>query len=167
MPTWPKPSELKSFYGDPDAGHDGVADRTWEVTNLERFAPPYRMVLAWDPSKQLNSITCHQRCASSLHKILTNIAAHYGSQEAIEKARMHMFGGTYNFRLTRGGVTLSTHSYGCAIDLDPASNMLGRPYKEALGMMPQAVVKIFEAEGAVWGGRWRRPDCMHFQFAQA
>ena len=163
--TWPKSRDVVAYYGDSDTGHDGIPDRTWELANLERFAPPYRMVLAWDTTKELHSITCHKKCASSLFKILTSICAHYGSQAAIEAARMHMFGGAYNFRLMRGSLKLSMHAYGCAIDLDPASNALGRPYKETLGMMPMAVVEIFEAEGAIWGGRWKRPDCQHFQFA--
>lgn len=160
---WPKASELKAFYGDPDAGHDGIPDRVWEMNNLERFSPPYRMVLAWDTKKALNSITCHKKCASSLLLILNRIADHYGSQEAIEKARMHMFGGAYNFRLMRGATKLSMHAYGCAIDLDPEANRMGRPYKEMHGMMPMAVVNIFKAEGWAWGGAWKRPDAMHFE----
>lgn len=160
---WPLQSQMKAFYGDPDAGGDGVADRVWELNNLERISPPYRMVLAWDTSKKVNSITVHKKCASSLLRILTRIAEHYGSEQAIEAARMHYFGGCYNFRMTRGGVTLSNHSYAAALDLDPAANGLGIRYKESNGMMPMAVVNIFEAEGWFWGGRFKRPDCMHFE----
>jgi hypothetical protein len=163
MASWPKARELKSHYGDPDAGHDGLPDRMWEVENLERFAPPYGMVLAWDKTKKLNSITCHKKCASSLLKVLENIQDHYGTQEKIEEARMHLFGGAYNFRLMRGSTKLSMHSYGCAIDLDPEANPMGLQYRESSGMMRGAVVKIFEAEGWRWGGLWKRPDAMHFE----
>jgi hypothetical protein len=31
--------------------------------------------------------------------------------------------------------------------------------------MPDAVVKLFAAEGWVWGGPWSKPDGMHFQAA--
>lgn len=163
MEKWPTAAKVKEFYGDPDAGHDGVADRVWEMANIERFAPPYRMVLAWDPTKRVSAIACHKACASSLHRILTKIAEYFGSEQAIEANRMHMYGGAYNFRLMRGSTKLSMHSYGCSIDLDPASNGLGRAYKESMGMMPMAVVEIFKAEGWAWGGRWKRPDCMHFE----
>lgn len=163
MSSWPTASELKAYYGDPDAGHDGVPDRVWELENLERFSPPYRMVLAWDKARALNSITCHKRCASSLMKILENIRDHYGTQAKIEEARMHLYGGAYNFRLMRGSTKLSMHSYGCAIDLDPEANRMGLWYQEESGMMPKAVVKIFEAEGWHWGGLWKRPDAMHFE----
>jgi hypothetical protein len=160
---WPKQSDVRAFYGDPDQDHDGIASRMWEVENLERIAPPYGMVLAWDKTRKLNSITIHKKCASSLFRILTKIADHYGSQEKLEAARMHLYGGAYNFRMMRGSTKLSMHAYGCAIDLDPASNGLGIKYREANGMMPMAVVNIFRAEGWRWGGDFKRPDCMHFE----
>lgn len=163
MNRWPKPAEVRAFYGDPDPDHNGVADRMWEMNSLERISPPYRMVLAWDTARRLNSITVHKKCASSLFRILEAIAKHYGSEQGIEANRMHMFGGTYAFRLTRGGVSLSMHSYACAIDLDPASNGLGRAWKESQGMMPEAVIDIFKGEGWAWGGDFKRPDAMHFE----
>lgn len=165
MNVWPTQAEIKNFYGDPDAGHDGVADRVWELNNLERITPPYRMVLAWDKTKQLNSITCHKKCASSLLRILENIQAYYGTQDKIEHARMHLFGGAYNFRMMRGSTKLSMHAYGCAIDLDPEANPMGTTYHEDSGMMPVQVVQIFRNEGWTWGGRWQRPDAQHFQAA--
>ena len=78
---------------------------------------------------------------------------------------MHLCGGAFNFRLKRGGNSLSIHSWGAAIDLDPERNALGRRYRAGAGMMPMAVVEIFAAEGWVWGGPWSRPDAMHFQAA--
>ena len=164
--TWPLQSQMKAFYGDPDASGDGVADRRWEIDNLERIKPPYRMVLAWDKTRTVSSIAVHKKCASSLLRILTGIAAHFGSEQAIEANRMHLYGGCYNFRMMRGSTKLSMHAYAAAIDLDPESNPLGMRYREASGMMPMAVVKLFEAEGWTWGGRWKRPDAQHFQAAR-
>jgi len=163
MTEWPKPYEVKSFYGDPDPHHEGVPDRQWELNNLERITPPYRMVLAWDKTKRLNSITVHKKCASSLLLILNKISLHFGSEQAIEANRMHLFGGCFNFRMMRGANKLSMHAYGCAIDLDPESNPLGKAYWEPAGMMPMAVVEIFRSEGWTWGGTWKRPDCQHFE----
>lgn len=165
---WPLQSQMKSFYGDPDASGDGVADRVWELNNLERITPPYRMVLAWDKSKKVNSITVHKKCASSLLRVLTKIAEHFGSEQAIEANRMHLYGGCFNFRTIRGHSVpvLSTHAYGAAIDLDPEMNPLGKRWRESDGMMPAAVVAIFQAEGWTWGGKWKRPDAQHFQAAR-
>ena len=86
--------------------------------------------------------------------------------EAIERARLDLCGGVFNFRLQRGGSNLSIHSWGAAIDIDPERNRLGRRYSAGAGMIPRAAVDIFEAEGWEWGGRWSRPDAMHFQAAR-
>lgn len=170
MSAWPNPSRdaLRAFYGNPDANADGTADPKWEAANLVRIPTPYRMVLAWDEDVVLKSIRCHQKVAPSLTRVLDAIARHYGTQEAIEKARMHLFGGAYSFRVIRGGSTLSLHSYGAAIDLDPANNPLGLRYdpSQRAGMMPRAVIELFEAEGWLWGGKWSRPDGQHFQATQ-
>lgn len=163
MSKWPKPHEVRSFYGNPDANADGQPDPAWEAANLMSITPPYRMVLAWDPTRRLRSIRVHKKCASSLLLCLNKISLLYGSEQGVEANRMHLFGGVYNFRLIRGGTRLSMHAYGCAVDLDPERNPLGKKYDEDAGMIPMAVVKIFEDEGWAWGGRWSRPDCQHFE----
>lgn len=165
---WPKPdaASLNAFYGNPDPNHDGVADRAWEDANLTRLAPPYRMALAWDPTKSVSTIRVHKKCAPSLDRILHAIAAHYGTQEAIDAARMHLFGGCYAFRLKRGGTSLSNHSWASAIDLDPARNGFGVKWRPNAGMMSEAVVDLFAAEGWRWGGKWATADAMHFEAVQ-
>jgi len=159
---WPKQSELSRYYGNPDANHDGLPDRVWEQANLVGLKPAYRMVLAWDPKTQLRTIRVHKKCAASLERVLEGITKLYPSQEAIEQARMHLYGGAYAFRLMRGGHKLSVHSYGAAIDLDPEQNGFG----DATFTMPMPVVELFEAEGWVWGGRWAKKDAMHYQAAR-
>jgi hypothetical protein len=156
---------MSAFYGNPDTNSDGQPDKAWEAANLVRITPPYRMVLAWDPKRMVSTILVHRKCSDSLLRILTAIKAHYGTQAAIDAARMHLFGGVYNFRLMRGGSSLSIHSWGAAIDLDPERNGLGVKYNPAKGMMPAPVIAAFEAEGWTWGGRWKRGDAMHFQAA--
>lgn len=166
MTNWPKQSEMNAFYGNPDTNNDGQPDKAWEAANLIRITPPYKLVLAWDTKRSVSSVLVHKKCGESLLRILTAIKAHYKTQEAIEAARMHLFGGVYNFRLMRGGSKLSIHSWAAAIDLDPERNGLGKTWVDGKGMMPTAVVKAFEAEGWVWGGKWSRPDAMHFQAAK-
>lgn len=162
MNNWPKQdrASMCAFYGNPDANGDGLSDRPWEVNNLTTIKPPYRMVLAWDPSKTLSTIRCHKKVAESLLRVLNGILAHYGSQEAVEKARMHLYGGCWSFRPMRGGNALSVHSWGAAIDLDPEGNPFGGKVT-----MPVAVVDLFAQEGWTWGGPWRKSDGQHFQAA--
>ena len=165
MNPWPRPdaASMNEFYSNPDRNGDGVPDRAWEDANLTGIIPPYRMVLAWAPETPVRTIRIHKRCAISLAKVLKAIADHYGDQAGIEAARMHLYGGAYNFRLKRGGSTLSNHSWGSAIDLDPERNGFGVKWRHDAGMMPPAVVEMFAAEGWAWGGTWAKADGMHFE----
>jgi hypothetical protein len=124
------------------------------------------MVLAWAPSAPLRSFMFHRLAAPALRRVLAAILVEYPEPWQREVAGLHLWGGAYNFRLMRGGSALSMHSWGCAVDLNPAVNWFGRRYVEHLGMMPRTVVRLFEAEGFVWGGLWRKPDAMHFQAAR-
>lgn len=162
MNAWPKQSECAKFYGNPDTNGDGVPDRAWEDANLTRYTPPWQMVLAWNTSAKVAAIRIHKKCAPSLATVFQAIWDVYGrQQQQIEARNLHLYGGAYNFRLKRGGHTLSMHSYGCAIDLDPAHNEFGATH----GTIPLEVIKAFHDEGWVHGGSWAKPDWMHFQAA--
>ena len=53
---------------------------------------------------------------------------------------------------------LSMHGWGLAADFNVSTN--------GLGMKPQMdprIVAVFDKWGFVWGGRWSRPDGMHFE----
>lgn len=166
MLDWPAQKDAARFYGNPDPHGTGEPDRHWEDANLVRITPPWQMVLAWDVSKPVKQIRIHKLCAESLQWVLGTIYAHAGAtQEAIEKLRLHLYGGSYSFRLMRGGHMLSMHSYGCAIDLDPERNGLGHTYYPHTDMMAGIATESFVAEGWCWGGAFSRPDCMHFQAA--
>lgn len=160
---FPKSDEesLKAFYGNPDAGNDGLPDRNWEYSNLVRISTPYPMVMAWN-GRPLNRITIHRKAAPSLLAILSGIKQAFSEKE-LNEYQLNRFGGGYNFRTMRGGNKLSVHAYGAAIDLAPDLNPLGRPQGLRSFMMPDRAVKIFEAAGWTWGGLWKRPDGMHFQ----
>src|SRR4051812_22098984 len=125
MQDWPSQSlaAMNRYYGDPDLRHDGRADPAWVVAQLVRLKPPFRMRWSW--GGEVETLAIHRRCAPSLLRVLQQIQRAYGSQEAIEKARLHLCGGAFNFRLKRGGSSLSVHSWGAAIDLDPETNVFG------------------------------------------
>ncbi|CAN5846264.1 hypothetical protein BH23ACT12_BH23ACT12_16650 [soil metagenome] len=55
---------------------------------------------------------------------------------------------------------LSKHAWGLAIDLNVYDNPEGSKPK-----MDPRVVAIFEKWGFRWGGRWTKPDGMHFELA--
>lgn len=56
--------------------------------------------------------------------------------------------------------SLSKHAWGLAIDLNVYDNPEGSVPK-----MDSRIVAIFEKWGFRWGGRWTKPDGMHFELA--
>ena len=164
--AWPKDTQadLSQFYSAHVLRPDGRPSPQWERDNLQTIDLPYPMVLAWDLSQQVRKMTCHKLVAGSMGRIFAAILAHYGDLDGIKQSRMHLYGGCYNYRRISGSGRLSTHAWGAGIDLDPDRNPMGKAYDEADGMMPQAVITIFENEGWSWGGKFKsRIDCMHFQ----
>jgi hypothetical protein len=163
---WPMDThaDLQAFFGIHQLRPDGRPTAAWERSHLVTVSTPYPLTLAWDLSTQVRKMTCHKLVAESLGRILSGILAHHGSVDGVRTARMHLYGGCYNYRRISGSGRLSTHAWGAGIDIDPDRNPLGAPYAPEAGMMPMAVVALFEAEGWRWGGRFTsRPDCMHFQ----
>lgn len=74
------------------------------------------------------------------------------------------------WRRIRGTDRLSMHAFAAAIDLAPARNAYWLDRDEAppdvaeLKAFPAEIVEAFEAEGFIWGGKWREFDLMHFEY---
>ena len=160
---WPKQSECNAFYGDP-RGPNGGPSPKWEKENLLLVSPPWKLVTAWDGSP-VRGIRCHVLCGASLERVLKEIwASALSQQDMIDIWGMNLFGGAYTFRVMRGGSALSMHSWGCAVDFDPARNAFGSK-KPNFARCP-SVLNAFAREGWTWGGEWKKPDAMHFQAAR-
>lgn len=77
--------------------------------------------------------------------------------------------GTFNYRIISGTNRLSPHSFGIAIDLASdkrdywkwASKDAG---ENRLSSYPNELVKVFENNGFVWGGKWSHFDILHFEY---
>lgn len=163
--SWPddRQEDLERFYGKHVLDAAGQPTAAWLRDNLASLSLPYRMTLAWQPGTTVSRIKCHKKVVESLGSVLEGVLDHYGSEREVQNHRMHLFGGSYNYRRVTGGSRLSTHAWGAAIDLDPDRNGFGKPWDPREGMMPLSVVGLFEAAGWKWGGRFRTPDAMHFQ----
>jgi hypothetical protein len=160
MTTWPQQKDCDRFYGNP-RGLNGGPSAKWEAANLVSIKPPYRMTYAGKP---ISGIRVHKKCAESLKNVLDRIWEAAGQDQAtVDRWGASIYGGAYNYRLMRGGNSLSMHSWGCAIDLDPARNGLGDQTPH-FANVPE-VLEAFAAEGWEWGGDWSRRDGMHWQAA--
>ncbi|MGH2734749.1 MAG: M15 family metallopeptidase, partial [Actinomycetota bacterium] len=106
----------------------------------------------------LGEVTCHRLLIPQLAAALNEIAER-GLADAIDPGQ---YGGCYVPRFVdrNPDLPLSMHAFGLALDINVATNQLG-----TAGDMDPRVVEIFEKWGFVWGGRWSRPDPMHFELA--
>ena len=153
--TWPTEAQCPKFYGP-------------KGENQTSIALPFPMVLDWDKTKTIRTMTCHEKVAEPMTRIFQNLLAHYGL-EKLRELGIDQFGGCLNVRLKRGSKSSwSIHSWGCAVDLDPDRNGLRETSKTARFARPEYLPmwKIIENEGAVSLGRARNFDWMHWQFAR-
>lgn len=153
-PIWPRQSEFNRFYGNP-RGPNGQASAIWESANLVRLIPPFKMTYAGKPIK---SFRIHKKCKDSLDRVLKAIwLTADKSQMICDLWGVSIFAGSYNFRLIKGSNTLSNHSWGAAIDLDPVHN-----HGSLMNFANRPLVrKAFDDEGWFWGGHF--DDSMHWE----
>lgn len=77
--------------------------------------------------------------------------------------------GTFSYRVISGTSRLSAHSFGTAIDLAVskydywkwASREQGQ---KRMASYPKEIVRIFENNGFIWGGKWGHFDIMHYEY---
>ncbi len=88
-------------------------------------------------------------------------------------------GGSYYWRKVEGENSLSSHSFGIALDINlrysnywlwdyqktnrPLSDLRNQRLN-CQNRIPMKIVEIFEKEGFYWGGRWYFYDTMHFEY---
>jgi len=127
-------------------------------------------MLSIDPGWEAeNLVTLRDVCSTELnvrlHRLVVPSFEHC-LVEAIARApdyKIRMLGGFCARRkMNNPSKRPSLHSWGAAFDANWDMNGFGHDGQRDL---PDAVIDAFEAEGWEWGGSWRVPDYMHFQFA--
>ena len=101
-------------------------------------------------------VICHRLMVDQLHGALQELVD-LGLDGLIDPTQ---YGGCWvprhiDFNPTK---PLSMHSWGLAVDFNVSTNGLGK-----VPTMDPRVVEVFDRWGFVWGGRWQRPDGMHFE----
>jgi hypothetical protein len=134
-------------------------------TYLKTINLPYPMRIAWDTDVKVTKMRCHKDVADAFLAVFNDLLEHYGYQRIVELG-IDLYGGCFNFRKMRGGTSWSTHSWGIAIDLDPARNALKTPYSKANFSKPEyaQLHGIFEKHGFVNLGKAKGYDAMHWQY---
>lgn len=77
--------------------------------------------------------------------------------------------GTFNYRTIQDTGRLSAHAYGIAIDLNRSDSDYWKWASEddgtkRIASYPKELVKIFEDNGFIWGGKWKHFDILHFEY---
>lgn len=131
---------------------------------LKKITLPYPMRLSWDKDTEVKTMMCHNLVAENFTAVFNELLKEYGYKKIVELG-IDLFGGCFNYRKMRGGSAWSTHSWGIAIDLDPARNTLKETSKTARFARPEykLMIDIFYKHGFESLGRDKNYDWMHFQ----
>lgn len=130
---------------------------------LAKYGPPEteKFMVLWDVPTELEhgaiprKIYCNKDIVPLLNQAFKNINYRGLSNQ------VKTWDGCFNIRKKRGATSMSLHSWGLAIDINAAWNGFGKP-----PTMSPELVKCFTDAGFDWGGKWSRPDGMHFQIAK-
>ena len=166
MTGWPHEDvrSLNAFYGDP-RGANGEASSTWQSANLVQWTPPYPMFYSDGKRTPLLHLRVHRKCLPTFDAAFKDVLATLGHDYVVEH-RLDVSGGTFCYRLERGGSRLSVHSWGCAVDIDPQHNPFPHAWSANHGFIDLKFVEILEKHGFGWRGKRGDIDPMHFQLAE-
>jgi len=146
--------ELIEVYGEPNQ----------EGSYLVSIKLPYPMRLAWDLDRKVTRMRCHEKVADEFTNVFNSLLDCYGYNNIVSLG-IDLFGGCFAFRKMRNGSDWSRHSWGVAIDLDPARNKLRWGIDKANFGKPeyQDLHRIFYDNGFENLGIEKDYDWMHWQ----
>ena len=156
VPVWPSQSRVRQ--GNSIFGAPGCDD------SLVSLIPAYQLYFEGKP---VRSIRVHHLISAHVKAALEEVLEHYGQTE-IQRLGLNQYGGSYNYRPTQSGKSLSMHAWGIALDFAPRSNAYALKSPRATLSHPDCETwwQIWESHGAVSLGRQRNYDWMHLQFAR-
>lgn len=154
----PKKEDLYNYYGDP--GKDSP-DENWKRENIIKILSPFPMRLSWDKSLVARNLYINKKVAPAMIDALQEIVDFKG-YDYLVKNDFDLLGGVYNWRKIRGGDSLSTHSWGISIDINPHLGPYDYPAYKAgtyCNLQPIFITEAFMKRGFI-SLSW---DKMHFQ----
>lgn len=149
--------ELRADYGNPAVYASTKA--LWEKSVLRTLPLPFVLPWAYDNTIGVARVRGHVLIVEHLVATLRLCV-----EEMKVPISQLVYGGCYQWRSKRSDASqLSIHTWGLAVDIDPANNPMGKRWE--IGMLDARIIEAFEMAGWQWGGRWKKPDGMHFQYA--
>jgi hypothetical protein len=126
------------------------------LNERERLAFEAKWMTLWTPPPGIMALPRRIYC----HKLLLPRLLDFYDRvdDAGLRGQIKTWDGCFNVRQKKGGTSLSLHSWGLAFDINAAWNGFG----EVPTMTPELIACI-DGAGLEWGGRWKRPDGMHWQ----
>jgi hypothetical protein len=128
---------------------------------------PYPMRLAWDLETSVTRMRVHKLVKDNFEAVFNDLLKEYGYVK-IKELGIDLFGGCFAYRKMRGGSSWSKHSWGIAIDLDPARNTLKETSRTARFARPEykPMIDIFYKHGFIGLGIEKNYDWMHFEIKE-
>ena len=153
---WPHDdtASKNAFYGD-------FHSPGWQDKNLVHMQPPFQMF--YDKQLLTHGILVHKLIVPALTMAFGSIWELCDRQQKqVDKTGASDWGGCFNIRNIAGSNNWSNHSWACAIDLWPERN--GFNCSNPGFTENSIVVKAFDNQGLLWGGRYSgRKDYMHWE----
>lgn len=145
-------AELRRFYEE-IRGSANLMSR-----NMEKWGDPSSA--AWRQAN-LTTIQTASGLKATVHKAAAPFFQGFINELESLGYEIRQLGG-FNYRLKRGGRTLSEHAFGNAIDINWDLNPM---MKELRTNLPKEIGRIAAKYGLSWGGDWRNiKDPMHFEW---
>lgn len=152
---WPSQADVRSG--------KSIFGKAGDESNLVNITPPYTL---YYEGKPLKTIRVHKLVANAVCEALAEVLEYYGV-ERIHELGLDYYSGSYNYRKTATGSSLSMHAWGIALDFAADKNTYAMKKQHASLSRPECDKwwEIWEAHGATSLGRARNYDWMHLQFA--
>lgn len=126
--------------------------------NMMRWGNPYSD--NWRENN-ITKITTNSGKSVMVHKDAASSFLGFINELEDEGYKINSLGG-YNLRSKRGSRSLSEHAFGNAIDINPATNPMGKAF---VTDMPNNISELAAKWGLSWGGDWKSvKDAMHFEW---
>lgn len=126
--------------------------RRYGPPETEKFMVLYDVPTEWEIGAIPKRVYCNKELQPRLHKAL-GLVVERGLAPLVRS-----WDGCFQLRNKRGAYSASLHSWGLAVDFNAAWNR----FQHTPTMDPR-LVACFEESEFDWGGRWTKPDGMHFQ----